>query len=973
MALYTYRSQQDMAKMLNAPKYNPKSEMMWNTLNGNTDSQPANQTEDNFFVKRGKSIENALGTTGATAVGGINELIVNENRNNTMKDQKTRMNDIAKKYGFNTYQDVWDARDKAEAEGDTKTLDLINNTINPELQAQATANKNEMDKFASNYQDYVKNDYIGKKTNQDRGKFLGSAMNTMSTIADVMMPTAGIAFNAGQGAWEGFADELEQNGLENFDFERAKNNALAGAASGALVGAVNKGISGSLAKNGGNLFKGGNKLTAGLNNLGANTALGRGVSTLATGATRGAISGAVGGATGAGVSSALNGENFGQGVANALQGAVQGAQAGFGTGAVMAGANKAIDSAKNKVFGSQQTPMVEQTTESPAQQVAKAAQEAETKEKPFLAYGDSELANRTKRGMIADSVERLGNSLEGAQANVTRAAAKDLGIESQGKVIENVRKKTGITNLETQAKFAKELTGGEKSLLDEIQRNALTASETGEPFVVDTNPLLREIEGIVGKHADTNTFGSEAKRNEFINNLKKDISNTGADMISISNRMKANAADLRGRGVTDPKPEDAAKARIYSEIASQLDDLSYSAIPQDNINAMFDTAISEMRGRAQQARNNGNIDIANAYEKAANTLDAEPRTVRAYRSFKKDFVDVSKISQLTNRAENGAAAQMGRGIGTGIKRFADTLLQRPVNATLAKVGAGVNMVADKIAGDGTAPVATTPTANTTPTNYNPATQVYNALGRTEGLTNAEQQNTANYLTDAVQQQNNGTLESLVVPNTGANDTGVYNSMTGTPTSTGTVNASNSYFPATGDYWTDIIGSAMSKAIDANDADAFGALYSMYQQALSKNQSTEKDMTNPLNWSTTDRKSLLQAQNGLSQIDSLENSYRNAVGDEGGNVVQGTLRGWANNLSGGNLDPSAENYVKQANSIGAGIIKNLVNLGSTEYDAQRYIDYLPKLTDTKEQAAQKLQVLRTEYQNVIDNLRALYNA
>ena len=86
-----------------------------------------------------------------------------------------------------------------------------------------------------------------------------------------------------------------------------------------------------------------------------------------------------------------------------------------------------------------------------------------------------------------------------------------------------------------------------------------------------------------------------------------------------------------------------------------------------------------------------------------------------------------------------------------------------------------------------------------------------------------------------------------------------------------------------------------------------------------------------------------------------------------------MRQWANNLSFGNADPTAENYVKQANSIGAGIIKNLVNLGSTEYDAARYIDYLPKLTDTKEQAAQKLQTLRNEYQNVINNLYSVYGA
>ena len=92
-----------------------------------------------------------------------------------------------------------------------------------------------------------------------------------------------------------------------------------------------------------------------------------------------------------------------------------------------------------------------------------------------LMYGESNLANRTRKGQTAEALSRLGNMLEGAQTNVTRAAARNLGIDSAGKVVENVRKKTGLTNLETQAALAKELTGGENSLLDSIQRQALTA------------------------------------------------------------------------------------------------------------------------------------------------------------------------------------------------------------------------------------------------------------------------------------------------------------------------------------------------------------------------------------------------------------------------------------------------------------------------------------------------------------------
>lgn len=838
---------------------------LYNIMKGNlrTGGSTGSNNGGNWFEKKAQSINNAIGTTGAAFASAVKDAKENRATANLLQDNKTRMNEIAKKYGYNTYHDVWDAREKAEKEGDTKTIELIDNTINPELQGQATANAEKATKKAQKYDYYRKNDTLSKMVNQDSGKFLGSAINTLSTATDVLGLTNGPLSNAVQGGIEGIADELEQNGLRDFDWNRARQNAISGAVSGAAVGAVNNGISNALAKRGGNLFKGGNAITSAMNNLGANTALGRGASTLATGAVRGGISGAVGGATGAGTSALLNGQDV---MANALQGAKQGFQSGVGTGAIMAGANSALnktkfmqqmnqanqewqDMGKNNIERIKNvlndTEPTQTPTETPVQRLAQVAQEAETtEEKPFLAYGESELGNRTKRGMIADKLERLGNSLEGGQTNITRAAAKDLGIESTGKVVENVRKKTGISNLETQAKLAKELTGGENSLLDNIQRNALSASETGEPYVVDTDPLLRQINDIVSKHADTNTFGSEAKRNEFINNLKKDISNGSSDMISTSNRMKANAADLRGRGVTSPKPEDSAKARIYTEIANKLDDLSYSAIPQDNVDAMFDTAISEMRGRAVQARNNGNKDVAKAYETMATNLESQPRTIRAYRTFKKDFVDASKIAELTLRAENGAAAQMGRSFGTGVKRFASTLAQRPVNAALAKVGAGVNELADRIAGDSatvTPKATTTPVATETPTDYNPATQIYNTIGRREGLTNAEQARTANYLTDAVQANNalmgnaygDNSLESLVAP-TASNS--VYRNINGN-LATATTNNGNtgSYFQKTGDYWTDIIGDALTSAINDRDVTAFAQLYEMYQDQLANLQ------------------------------------------------------------------------------------------------------------------------------------------
>ena len=581
------------------------------------------------------------------------------------------------------------------------------------------------------------------------------------------------------------------------------------------------------------------------------------------------------------------------------------------------------------------TPTRSTVENTPETQVYRALQpqaEVESTYKPMemnpdeLMYGESQLGNRTRRGMLADTLERFGNTLEGAQTNITRAAEKDLGIESAGKVVENVRKKTGLTNLETQAKLANEITGGENSLMDSVQRQALSASEDGKGYKVDTTPVLNEVESIVDKYADTNMFGSLNARSKFISNLKGDIANLESDVLTIANRMKANAADL-GKGVVDPKPVDAAKARIYTEIANKLDDISYKSIPQDNIDAMFDATISEMRGRANQATRNGNNDIANAYNRMADNLDKQPRTAKAYRSFKKDFVDVSKVAKLTARAENGAAAQMGRSFGGGLKRFASTFAQRPTNAALAKVGGAVNSFADRIEGNRTTggnigrnitPETPTPT---TPNGRVPSQAIWNEIGRTEGTTQGEQARTANYLASAVNNQNANaqTLEDFAVPNT-TSATSVYDSMYGTaqqPMAGGTMQTQqNSYFPATGDYWTDILGVALTSAIDANDGEAFATLYGMYQDAAAQAAKSAQGNSGSNEKLTDTQRRAYAAENALSELATIEPdaaynlSKIPVIGDiatMGGNQYKSATNSLATQigymLSGANITPA----------------------------------------------------------------------
>lgn len=879
MALYTMASRDEFTRLNRLPR--PDQTQIYNAL-----SQEQNQgSNDNFFTRRGKSIGNALGTTGAAAVSFVKDRVHDDTTQRMLNQAKESRQAIAKKYGYADMDALYDALEAAEASGDTGTFNRLSQA-EQEDRSLTKKNADAMTKRANEYKDYRENNQISKFINQDPGKFAGSAINTLSTATDVLGLTNGPLTNAIQGGIEGVADELEQNGLQNFDWNRAGQNALAGAASGAAVGAFNKGLNNTLAKNGGKLFAGNNIVTRGINKVanipGPQRLLGKYggnlgesaegiINTIGQGVLRGAASGAVGGATGAGVSAALNGQDV---LGSALRGAQQGIGQGAMAGGIMAGANMTLSKTPlmQKINEAQQETKTENELAQPVneRQVAKPI-ETKDSQNDNLIYGDSALANRTKRGMLADSLERFGNTLEGAQTNVTRAAAKDLGIESTGKVIENIRKRTGITNLETQARLAKELTGGENSLMDNIQKIALTASEDGNGYAVDTTPLLRDIDSIVGKYADTNMFGSQSARTKFIDNLKADISSYEGDVLSIANRMKANAADLRGKGVASPTPADSAKAKIYTEVANRLDDLSYKSIPQENVDAMFDTAISEMRGRATQAKNAGNNDIAKAYTKLADNLAAEPRTIKAFRSFKKDFVDASKISDLTLQAENGAAAQMGRSFGGGIKRFVNTATQRPINALLAKAGGAVNNVADKIAGETTNLPAAQPTASTS-VEYNPATQIFNAIGRTEGLNNAEQARTADYLVDAVQEGEvvpNNTLESLVQP-TGTNATSVYNSVYNQqPTMASNTNmgmGGNTYFQPTGDYWTDILGRAMSSAIDADDATAFGSLYAMYQESLSNLQ--KQNVSNSQQKLTATQQRANAAMNSLERIANM---------------------------------------------------------------------------------------------------------
>ena len=552
-----------------------------------------------------------------------------------------------------------------------------------------------------------------------------------------------------------------------------------------------------------------------------------------------------------------------------------------------------------------------------------------------------------------------------------------------------------VQNLVATAKRVNTFDGLEGKTIDEfidesIARNALDGINEGKAVKSQIKAYLNSL---------------ESRRSGSV-----DFSDAPEDVMDVVRGLEAEAANYEGRsgmnyGTTTQDKMNAAK--VAKDVATLLKDRVFETV--DVKSAMTPEVAQSLKALAPNNKQWADY-VDNKIMTAKNLQDL--RSVQAPFVRAKKIIDNGYMNSVTYGGRLGNTASSIPTTKSGIVR---DIVNNTINTNFAnRVKAGaLNKAADiadrfsgQTAGGGNSVNMNTqtmalPSGEVSGQVSNPNTRIYDMIGRTEGLSNAEQARTADYLINAAQEaeivpnNNNNTLESLVSQPATSNGTSVYNSLYGgnnqiqsTTTQTPTTQSANqsfgnsgamynnglSYYPQTGDYWTDIIGIAMTNAINDEDYSTFGALYEMYQSQLAnlkKQSSNGKDYSNITNWNSSDRSKLLSAQDAMGQIDQLEQAYNNATGGSGGNVLQGNLRSLAANISGGNLDPSANNYNKLAESVGMGIVKNLINLGVTEADAKRYLEYLPALTDTKEQAAQKLETLRNIYQSQINNLYSAY--
>lgn len=1077
----------------------------------------------NFFKSRGEDIENALGTTAAAIASPFATEAENRAIEERQERWKKRLADVGKKYGFESTNDYWDKLDAAEASGNTEEYNRLNSMteLQDEIKRVAAENSAEAREASENWKDFMENNYIGKKINgQTNGQFAGSAINTLSTAADLTGLSVGPVGNAVQGAAEGLAEELKANGgnvdifrgeasgWDNFSGEQAAKNAVVGAATGAATGALNKAINGKMLANGGNLFKGSNKLTQALNNAGSKTALGRGVSTVATGVGRGAVSGAVGGATGAAVSSALNGEDVGTAVSNAIQGANNGLATGGTIGGMMATANMVA----NKVPGVNKITDLQRESAKAVDDFHNSGDTIRERWSNTWNSGDSKVANMAQNWQSGGDNfrERLATTMDSFRTNSpAHFTQKNWGLDNVPEAEVTTPEPARIaqpvsTNTETLDNWDRLAREGGYENWDTLEQRFMEANPNYKPTGNDAGAVLGWMDNNPGDYnpnarvaVDTETENEglnkvfKPKESDKIStqnkaqSLGKQLQNASksqkyaalSESLDARTAMRAaetNAPEtLSKMGVNPENYEEYAKTSNYvnetiSDLAKKsgvkvnVSDLP-SRLSSDNMDIiMSDTATKKYNNYIKQivadgaspdeysasylleksrelgtkaANLRGNTDDVTALRsaltdakytlrdiatnalaesnitgdatnaniaKGLSQLGANQKVVDYYTAENADGTaptasDYIRRSSLFEQARDMGsemqAAKMTKSASTSPTRVATKLfrasgLEEPANLvlrnTIAPAAGVVTNAAGKVLsgignifnrGGSTPTTTTVATPTTTSSNVIPASMMlYNAIGRDNGEAANEQ-----VKRDVASTPSYSTLESMAAFNPTSTTAIVdsYAPATTTPTATTAAATSSPYvtiagndFGNTGNSQLDLIGTAMSMALADGDATAFGQLYKLYNDTaadIASTQAKTKDYSDVTNWNSTDRTKLLNAQNGLSQINALANAYEQAGGG------QGWLSGTARNLAGkiGNLDTSAQNYNNLRESVGMAIIKNLVNLGVTEADAERYKQYLPSLQDTEEQAQQKLEVLRTIYQDQINNLYSAY--
>lgn len=391
----------------------------------------------NGLKERGSDILNTVKNIEKTKYGWLNQIGANKSIENAQKDDSARRNEIAKKYGFNSY---------SEAINSDKVGDDFWNEIKANNEQTKQNLKAKTDAYRNNFTDVTK-----VNTNEAKGQ----ALNTIDSVLGLLPGGAGVVANVAGGGISGVGDEYKAAGREgrDVDWSNAGKNALVGMASG-TAGSIGGSAVGKVA-----------------GKLGGST-VGKLVgSNVAKGTIGGAASGAVGGAVG----TALNGGTLEDALLAAKEGAKAGAIGGGTMASVMGLGGTALDKIRNRGTTAQAIEPVD------AQIVQKNRIEAPTAERiPSTVEAVEPVSNR--RGIAITDLDA------GEQAINVRNANRQA---SRGKYIDGVVKGKNLP--EAQGKTFADLGEGKNIVNAMANPDSIFGGYEGINFLLDPDTLPKNL------------------------------------------------------------------------------------------------------------------------------------------------------------------------------------------------------------------------------------------------------------------------------------------------------------------------------------------------------------------------------------------------------------------------------------------------------------------------------------------------
>lgn len=875
-------------------------------------------------------IGSTLSNMGKTVIGGITEQSRKNKTTNIMNQDSDRRNEIAKKYGYNSYSDALNDENASQDFWN----EIKNSTENTQSQL---SQKTEEDKNS-----------IGNVRDVDLNQAKGQALSTIGTVLD-FAPGGGIVGNVLSGAVEGVGDAYKSAaGGGQIDLNEALARSAAGSLSALAGGAV------------------ANKLGAG------KTILGQAGKSALSGATSGAISG--------GIMAGANDQDI-------LSGALEGAKMGAAGGAVMGGASavsrKALGAVANKIQGNtpeettqrtkaQQDPIDAEATGWGNKDMTNAAKKrnklqkfGDTLKETGQATTDSEVYSKLK-GNTADEMARK-NSVQrlrdiGFEPSDYKQAA-DLSEVANKWYSDQVAKSDVALDMPDTLTLAKEVADARnlspeatekfmKKVNDQLNGARIVdndmsmakfkaadlekiASDLGD----DAHKLVTTSHG--GSKAANGTLSADdAKYADALNDVKKALRSKVDDMVDFDADSLKNT--LKAAGASDAQINYLADGGSMAALKRNTSLLEDARTMQNQIK-------SDALKRGANATNSTNIvtQLANA-SGAGGLLNTAVSPFRSIVGNTEKAVG-SVIGSLGDRIAGQQTASNGLGSRlAAINRISDSALNgTPINNYLSSANNLTN-IGNRLEA-----------RNIAQNSQNDAQNAEFSNQASEAINNAINQYGTGVLNYAdvggnLNNRQTTTLASLL------------SSYPTTDTTTALLGYDNTATQQTvspvAQQLSDqlqTISNGMSAALAAGDITSYAKLAELYETAYglysSQVDSSGANTSSTSSLNATQQNNLAKLQSAESAIDELEALYDQAGGGQG--RIGGTIAEIGGNL-GLNSNVSSYNTMARGliNQIAAAVGKT--DSLNTEGEVQRALDLVPKITDTAEEAKIKLASLRS---------------